>query len=225
MTGRRAIVGLCLLCALLVSAFAAQGASAAPTGTTGTAPAGTGFSGNITGEGGETLAHLTYMGIEVEFKSTELAGSGTMESMLAGTGEHTSNGTGTIEFRSVTVVKPVAKGCVVKTGQVTTEALKATTSGQGMGLKVEPNGATPLAKFEVENCIAPVMFLNGPWEATGSVVGVPTEGTNETVFTRAATTAQTTLKLRGQKAGINGVLKLKTAGSGEAIKASTVTTP
>jgi hypothetical protein len=34
MTGRRAIVGLCMVCALLVSAFAAQSAAAIPTGTT-----------------------------------------------------------------------------------------------------------------------------------------------------------------------------------------------
>jgi len=34
MTGRRAVVGLCMLCALLVSAFAAQGASAVTKGTT-----------------------------------------------------------------------------------------------------------------------------------------------------------------------------------------------
>jgi hypothetical protein len=227
MTGRRAIVGLCLLCALLVSAFAAQGASAATTGTTGTAPAGTGYNGNITGSGGETLLHSVISGIEVELKSTELAGSGTMESMLAGTGEHTSNGTGTIEYKGVTVVKPAGKGCAVKTGQVTTEKLKATTAGQGMGLKFEPNGATPFAKFEVEGCgpTEALKALNGVYEVTGSVIGEPTEGTNETVFTRLGTTNQGTLKLRGQKAGINGVLSLKTAGGGEAIKASTVTTP
>jgi len=34
MSGRRAIIGLCMLCALAVSAIAAQGASAAPAGTT-----------------------------------------------------------------------------------------------------------------------------------------------------------------------------------------------
>src|ERR1700712_4429869 len=34
MNGRKAIVGLCMACALLVSAFAAQSAAAAQTGTT-----------------------------------------------------------------------------------------------------------------------------------------------------------------------------------------------
>ncbi len=227
MIGRRAIVGLCMLCALLVSAFAAQSASAVTKGTTGTAPAGTGYTGNITGSGEETLLHSVVSGIEVELKSTELEGSGSMESMLAGTGEHTSNGTGTIEYKSVTVLKPPGKGCAVKTGKVTTETLKATTAGQGMGLKFEPNGATPFAKFEVEGCgpTEALKALNGVYEVTGSVVGEPTEGTNETVFTRLGTTNQGTLKLRGQKAGINGVLKLRTAGGGEAIKSSTVETP
>lgn len=229
MTGRRAIIGLCMLCALLVSAVAAQGASAETVGTTGTAPAGTGYEGNITGEGGETLLHSVISGVEVELKSTSLTGTGTQVSMLAaateGTivkGEHTSNGTGVITYAGVTVVKPAGKGCVVKGGKVVTETLKATTAGQGMFLNFQPNGATPFAKFEIEGCS--IAALNGVYEVTGSVKGVPIEGTNETVFTRAATTALTTLKLRGQNAGIAGTLKLKTAG-GEAIKSSTVKTP
>jgi hypothetical protein len=227
MTGRRAIVGLCMLCALLVSAFAAQSASAVTKGTTGTAPAGTGYTGKITGSGGETLLHSVISGIEVELKSTELGGTGEVESMLAGTGEHTSNGTGTIEYKGVTVVKPSGKGCAVKTGQVITEKLKASTASQGMGLKFEPNGATPFAKFEVEGCgtSEALKALNGVYEVTGSVIGTPTEGTNETVFERVPTTEQGTLKLRGQKAGIKGVLKLTTSPGGEALKSSTVETP
>jgi len=234
MTGRRAIIGVCMLCALLVSAFAAQSASAATNGTTGTAPAGTAYGqdeeGNpelqpITGEGGTTLLHSVISGIAVELKSTSLTGTGEMESMLAGSGEHTSNGTGTIEYKGVTVLKPAEKGCAVKTGEVKTNLLKASTAGQGMGLLFEPNAGTTFAKFEVEGCgpTEALKALNGVYEVTGSVKGEPV-GT-ETIFTAAATTAQKTLKLRGQNAGIAGVLKLKTSPGGVAISASTVETP
>lgn len=196
------------MCALLVSAFAAQGASAA-TGTTGTAPAGTEYTGSITGFASlNTFFHSVISGVEVEFRSAGFSGTGSMESMVAGTGEHTSNGTGTAEFKSVTVVKPAGKGCNVKTGKVVTNTLKATTAGQGMGLRFEPNAATPLAKFEVEGCsIAP---LNGVYEVTGSVVGQPA-GT-EFFFARENTTGLSTLKLRGQNAGIAGLFGLQTSG-------------
>jgi hypothetical protein len=216
-----------MLCALLVSAVAAQSASAATKGTTGTAPAGTEYGGGVLVSGGETLLHSVITGIEVEFKSTELAGTGAMENMLAGSGEHTANGVGTIEFKNVTVLKPAGKGCEVKTGEVKTKILTATTAGQGMGLLIEPEAGKPLAQFEVVGCEGPpaILALLGLYEVTGKVVGGPTEGTNETTFTRLGTTNQGTLKLRGQKAGITGVSKLKTVSLLEAIKACTVETP
>lgn len=219
MSKSRPFTGLCMLCALLVSAVAAQGASAATNGTTGTA-GGSAYTGGITTSGGETLFHGFRSGVEVEIKSTELTGSGAQESMLAGTGEHTSNGTGIIEYKNTTVVKPSGKKCVVKTGEIKTTILKATTAGQGMGLLVEPNAGTLFAEFEVEGCTIGV--INGVYKVTGSVVGEPS-GT-EIVFTRAGTTSQGTLKLGGMNAGIAGVVKLKTSG-GTAIEAQTVETP
>ena len=220
MIGRRAIVGLCMLCALLVSAFAAQAASAA-TGTTGTAPAGVGYSGNIKGKGGQTLLHSVISGVEVELKSNSLTGTGSATSMVEGS-EHTSNGTGVISYKEVTVVKPSGKGCEVVGKEVNTKELKATTAGVGMTLKFEPVTGGVFASFEVKGCT--VTSLNGVYEVTGSVAGVPSEGTNKTVFERTPTTEQKTLKLRGQNAGIAGTLELETAG-GEAINSSTVTTP
>ncbi len=256
MTGRRAIVGLCMLCALVFSAIAAQGAAAASNGTTAftcksvTPAAGTAgfsdsacknavstnanfehvaFSGstNLTGTGGLTKLHSVISGVEVELQSTSLEGSGTMENMVVAgeNGEHTANGSGVIEYKGVTVTKPAGKGCVVTGGEVKTKTLKATTAGQGMGLKFEPNEGTLFAEFNVTGCS--IAALNGKYEVKGSVIGTP-EGTS-TVTTAAGTTAQGTLTLRGQKAGIDGKLLLSgRANSGEAftpLAATTVATP
>ncbi len=236
MTGRRAIVGLCMLCALVFSAIAAQGAAAASNGTTAftcksvTPAAGTAgfsdsacknavsananfehvaFSGstNLTGTGGLTKLHSVISGIEFELQSTSLEGSGTMENMadVFGTGEHTVDGTGVIEYKGVTVTRPAGKGCVVTGGEVKTEVLQATTAGKGMGVEVAPNEGTLLAKFNVTGCS--IAALNGKYEVKGSVIGIP-EGTS-IVTTGGNTTAALSLTLRGQKAGIDGAINLK----------------
>ncbi len=250
MIGRKSIVGLCMLCALVFSAFAAQSA-AASTGTTAvTCKKGlTGFKDNhckeagsgaetwghetftgtteLQGTGGLTKLHSVISGVEVELQSTEIMGSGSMENMVVAgeNGEHTANGTGVIQYTGVTVTKPAGKGCVVTTGEVTTQTLKATTAGQGMGLKFEPNSGTLFAEFNVTGCS--IAALNGKYEVKGSVIGEPVGAT--TVTTAAGTTAQGTLTLRGQKAGIDGALTLDGRRNNTepwtALAATTVTTP
>jgi hypothetical protein len=76
MTARRAVIGLCAICALLVSAFAAQGASAATKGTTAftcVKNAGTlrGEHCLTTGEASPTFGHVAI----AENTTTELEGS------------------------------------------------------------------------------------------------------------------------------------------------------
>ncbi len=262
MTGRRAIVGLCMLCALVFSAFAAQSAAAATNGTTAFTcakaseiPGKVGTKGfkdaeckiatenktgelsnvqfehiefatatKITGKGGLTKLHSVISGVEVELQSTSLTGTGTMENMLKAAeplkGEHTANGTGIIKYAGVTVTKPAGKGCVVTGGAVETKELKATTSEQAMGLKFEPASGTLFAEFNVTGCT--IAALNGKYEVKGSVVGEPV-GTG-TVTTAAGTTAQGTLTLRGQKAGIDGTLNIL-GESGTPLAATTVETP
>lgn len=239
---RKAAIGLCLAFAL--SAVGAGAASAATNGTTAficsaAAPVKT-FSdadcsvgggssfGHVAFEGskelkttgGEVRLHSVISGINVELKATSAQGTGTFANSIAAGGEHFASGTGTSEYKNVTVVKPAGKGCVVKTGEIKTEKLKATTAGQGMGLKIEPNGSTPFAKFEIEGC-GPTEVLNGVYEVTGSVVA--SVGGAKSVFTAAGTTAQNTLKLRGQKAGLDTT----TTGSAEgaAVATTTVETP
>ncbi|HEX5609269.1 MAG TPA: hypothetical protein VFX45_04155 [Solirubrobacterales bacterium] len=73
MTGRRAIVGLCMLCALLVSAFAAQGASAVGT---------TGYTCNTTGTAVGTKfsdAHCKTSNVNGEFRHVEIPKGTTTE--------------------------------------------------------------------------------------------------------------------------------------------------
>lgn len=175
-----------------------------------------------------TKLHSVVSGVEVELEATTVMGNGTMENMKAASGEHTANGTGVIEYKGVTVLKPEGKGCKVKTGEVITNKLKATTAGAGMGLKFEPNEGTVFTKFEVEGCSIGV--LNGVYEVKGSVIGTPNGAT--TVFTRGGTTEQATLTLRGQKAGIDGKITIKAKdeeagdkGVTTPIAATTVETP
>jgi hypothetical protein len=256
MTGRRAIFGLCIACALLVSAVAAQGASAATTAftcakgapkatwsdahctstvstleyghvlvtkkTTITGASGTKF------EGKQRLK-ATINGIVTELVATGVSGTGTMENTELGGvgGEMAAKGTGTITYTGVTVAKPAEKGCKVrevggegKEEMVTTQTLAAQTTNE-MGLKFTPAVGTLFAKFKLEGCKGTEALegLNKEYEVTGSIIGTPEGG--ETVSTHAGTTAQETLFVGPNKAGLEGSLTIK----GENGNALTVTTP
>jgi hypothetical protein len=143
MNGRRAVIGLCMACALLVSAFAASGAHAAavahtcveggtPTGANNfteehcqtvdnVAPVGpfhhVGF-GNIstklTGESGTFASGVQTLKATINGINTELK-----TSTLMGDGSLTKNdgttvaGNGTIVYENVVVAAPAGKGCKV----------------------------------------------------------------------------------------------------------------
>ncbi len=253
---RRATIGLCMLCALAFSAFAAQSASAVFSGTTAFTckekpePGGAGFSkahckeadkvasgakyehvpiandtttdlrGSNAGTAGEeavpTTLRSTNSGVELELKATTVSGTGSMHNHLTGE-EHIATGTGVITYSGVTVTKPAGKGCKVFTdklpgkekgteGVVDTRELKASTAGQGMGLKFEPAEGTVFASFIIEGCS--VSAFNKTYEVTGSVVSSSIDGATVN-FTETQTTGQETLKLGGQKAGIEGTLTLE----------------
>jgi hypothetical protein len=273
MTGRRAIVGVCMLCALVFSAFAAQSASAASKGTTAfTCVKGQGTlkgehcltTGNaaeeyghveiaenapteIIGTNGKTsgetsAAGLTRLketigGVELELTATGVSGTGTMENKKDGTtGEHYAEGSGTIVYSGVEVAKPAGKGCKVFTdnagvagteGIVDTNALKATTKGQGDFLKFEPGSGTTFATFFVSGCSPSVPAIEGTWEITGSLKCPVTGAT--TVCSHSEITTQNTLKGKGNKAGLEGALTIsgRTGGSGAytPLSATTVETP
>lgn len=237
---RRAIFGLCMLCAFAISAVAAQGAFAAgqTAFTCGAGlgekdfkdahckehvTAGTGSFGHqaipvgtvtkITGsniltgtERATTKLKSVQAGVELELQSSELEGSGTMENVEEG-GEMFARGEGTILYKKVVVTEPEGQGCVVKTGEVKTNSLKASTKGLTNELKFTPAAGetAAFAEFTIEGCS--IKALNHLYTAKGSVKGQTVGAT--TNFTHANTTAQKTLTLSGQLAGIEGTLTIK----------------
>ncbi len=250
MTGRRAIVGLCLLCALFVSAVPVQGANAETKGTTvftckpGASSddgagnfkdahckeAGAGFGhktvaaetttevidSNITTGPERSIAVLnsTQAGIAEEIVAKKVSpGAGTpwVENRTTGS-EHYYEGEGKLLYEEVEITKPAGKGCKVKGGQVETTQMKFTTMAtekdpklsEEMVLKVEPAEGTVFAAFEIEGCT--LGALNGLYKVEGSFKATPEGATLST--TEAGVTAQNTLKLRGQKTGIGGLISI-----------------
>jgi hypothetical protein len=140
MTGPRAIFGLCIACALLVSAVAAQGASAATTAFTCaegaqkatwsdahcTNTAGTAKYGHVlvtkktnvtiapgTQFEGKQRLKPTINGIAIEFVATGVSGTGAIENTEVGA-EMVAKGTGTLTYTGMTVAKPAGKSCVIR---------------------------------------------------------------------------------------------------------------
>jgi hypothetical protein len=222
----KAILGLCFAVAMLVCAIAAQGASAQEAYTCASGGGKKDFTNNhctnaskvaentgsfghvafagstaITGTGGVTKLKSVSSGVELELQSTELTGTGTMENK-----EGNASGTGVITYKTVTVAKPAGLGCKVKGGEVVTAELAASTKGLTNELLFTPkSGATgSFATFTVEGCS--IGALNHAYTAKGSVKG-QTDGAT-TKFTHSNTTAQGTLTLQGQLAGIEGELTI-----------------
>ena len=145
-----------------------------------------------------------------------MSGSGSMHNALVG-GEHVATGTGSLTATGVEVVKPSGNGCKVFTdiestktageeGVVHSRPLKATTAGQGDATEIRTRKWTMvLFTFIISNC--KTTSFNRTYEVTGSVKTSSIDGATSN-FTEANTTEQGTLKLGGQKAGINGLLTI-----------------
>ncbi len=261
MIGRKTVVGICILCALVFSALGAQGAHAETKGTTlftckkptakeieegrvdgekfskahckdkvgdsDTSPTGefrhvtfaentttelTGTSENTEGVCQPSILRSTQSGIETELKSTcshilpelEESKSWVTNKKDPTTGEHYYEGTAFLDYTNVTVPKPAGKGCKVK-GETIIAHVKFTTLGQGDNVKFEPATGMTFASFEIEGCT--IAALNGVYEVKGSIKAEPNGATIST--TEEGVTAQGTLTLRGQKAGLEGEMTVK----------------
>jgi hypothetical protein len=268
----RTLVGLCMLCALLVSAFAAQGASASKGTTAFTCvkedPGGPLFGAHCLASGsGEKYKHvaiaqdtttpievtaantknnttetsstkikMTIAGAVTELEATALDGEGWMENKVepGEKGEHYAIAHGTITYTNVKINKPAGLGCEVHTsnvdttkgeaGVVHTTPLKATTTGEGENVKIEPTEAGGVfVHFIITGCKAPVEALNGPYTMSGSMT-CPVNGATITCEHTPITT-QNTLKLNGSiKMGLEGSLTLKNSTSKTPLSATTVET-
>lgn len=238
MTARRSILAISVLCALATGAFAASNASAAETAWEcvpfGEGPkkyedahckvkAGTvnrhttefslavaiAFVLSNTQTAGPTNAaaaskfHVALSGVETEVECTGVSGTGELTNAESGV-----TGTGVIEYSGCTVAKPAGKGCVVTGGAVTTKTLKGTTVGQAANkLLLSPNSGTEIATLQIEKCS--IGALNNKFPVTGSVLG---EASGATVLTtRTGTTTENTLKIGGNKAGLDGTLTAKSS--------------
>jgi hypothetical protein len=141
-------------------------------------------------------------GMETEFVALEITGSGTLENLVDPTGESYTFAEGTLTFSTITLTKPAGKGCILRAkkegeiGMVTTQKLRATSTGQGDRVKVASAEATPFATFWVE-CVTKVPAVEGVWEVTGSLT-CPTEGAT-LACTHADVTTQGTFKGKALK--------------------------
>ena len=241
MNGRRAIVGLCLLCAMAFSAIAAQSAMAAK-GTTlftcseaaavkdfGSADcntAGANF-GHVEVEQGLTT-HTAYKNTTVQVLKSTLAGTAVTLSSnsLTGTGSCTNQLNGKEHFISCSEVKLQYSGVTVNTpagcgvsgvpggaGTIETKALKSTTQTELMALKVEAGVGVTLAEWTWTGASCP---FTGTAKLVGSITCVPSGA--ELACNHEEVTTSGTLRLGnalGPKAGYEGRVTIS-GGEGKA---------
>jgi hypothetical protein len=164
-----------------------------------------------------SILKATIAGVETELVASVVTGSATLENKKDPvSGEHWVSSTPRLVYSSVEVAKPAGKGCKVfkdeggvkgSEGVIETTALSATSKEQVSHLiKLAPAAGTAFATFFVE-CTTKVAALEGTWEVTGSVL-CPAEGA-VVLCSHAETTAQGTLKAKGNKAGLAGRLTIE----------------
>lgn len=190
----------------------------------------TGTTVNTAGESTSSTLHSVQSGVEVEFEAKhahilpEFGGilSWGRNSRIGSL--HFYWGFGWLRYTSVTVKKPAGKGCSVKGGEVTTNKLEFTNESLGEEVLIRPAEGTVLAQFEVEGCT--IAALNGVYKVEGSIKAQTDGATVRTI--RLNSTEQGTLKLRGQKAGLESAFTVEGYGVGDIedhpLSATSVTT-
>lgn len=235
MKRRKAVIGLSILCALALGAFVASGASAAEVFTCaknggkkdfgagdvhcskGHVTEGTGEYGHVafTGRTNTTIVNegnfklkSKKAGSEITFQATTIEGNGKIENLKG-----SASGVGFLIFKNVTVTAP---GCEVESipvtfGEVATKEIihskELATSAAGLTNEIGflAVTGTTLAEFTVKNCTTKA--LNGTYALTGAFRGVTSGSTIS--FTHLNSTAEATLFLSGEHAGVEGSLTMK----------------
>lgn len=196
---------------------------------------------NLTGGETETIrVQSTQAGIaqeiQAELVEKDPETSAWVTNRKDGSGEHYIEGEINLTFTNVKFTKPAESGCKVfgkpeeKTAEsFTTNRLLSWTKGEGDAMKISPTSGSVFAEFFVTGCkSAPT---NGTYKIEGSLVVEVDGATIRSTETKI--TEQGTLKIRGQKAGLQGTLTIKStdtaAGDNEgqttAYSATTVETP
>lgn len=233
MTGRRSTAVACLLCMLAIGAIGAATASAgqtvyrcvpfaatrdftdahctnkvAPQSNYGHEAFATSVIGatNADTASGTTASTPTNLksaiaGIEIEVTCATAGGMGELTNAA-----ESFTATGTLEYGSCTVAKPAGKGCKVSGGAITTKELAISNAGlEPNTIKIAPNEGTEFASAKIEGC--EVAALNKSFAVTGSMIASVIGST--VITTHTTITSQNTLKLGGNKAGIEGTLTFK----------------
>jgi hypothetical protein len=241
MIRRKSVIGIALLCALALSAFATSSASAAAgrafecvSGkgtlrgehclTTGTASATFGHVEIKNGTATEITATNAKSASETTASSPATL-SGTIAGVktaivctgVSGSGTLTNastgvSGSGVIKYSGCTVSEPAGKGCEVVGGTIETSTLSATTVGRTNNNELEFKAPTG-GNFATINIkgCANEAPPAAAYPVTGSLIATTIGATTETV--EATITAQKTLKFGGQVAGLNGAITISKKGS------------
>jgi hypothetical protein len=234
MNGQKSVIGAAVLCALVFGAIAAANASAEQkafkctagqgvadyndehcvtkvtpgTGSRGHTEISNGVATAVKATNAKTASETTaarvskltgtIVGTVVEIQCTGVSGTGELTNAAISV-----TGNGALEYTGCTVIKPVRE-CVITGGKITTQKLVVTTVGQAANtVKVSPFTGTQLASVSIEKCLENHPPTN-VYPVTGSLIA-STSGA--TVTTAEATiTAQATLKLAGNKAGLDGAV-------------------
>lgn len=234
MIGRRSIAGLCMLCALALSAFAAQSAAAATKGTTMftcsssaavkdfadadcTTKPGSSFGHVAVAE--NTATHLAYknttvqvfqstaVGVKFKLESNSLSGTGEAINLKDPSGEHYIHGTNIkLKYTGVAVSPEPCKvkGLPGGEGVIETKPLTATTTEKGDSIVLTPMEGTVFAEWEFTGAGC-ALNEAGALKVVGSITCKP----NGALITcnHAEITTAGTLRLGsalGAKAGYEG---------------------
>ena len=210
MTLRKSMLGLTMVCALLLSAFAAANASAEGTtqftcvsgGTQFSDPdcttAGTGFGHVTAGTGGTPWDAVgtsaagqvltgTLAGVKVKLTCTGLTGTGTTTNTEGPPMD--VKGTGIVlKYTGCTVTEPAGKSCVIPGGTITTNTLTSTTSltSTPKGFVFSPPASGEFVKIKIEKCT--VAALNGEFPVKGTETAIPKGAFLETTATSGTLT-------------------------------------
>lgn len=199
MTGRRALVGLSLLCALAFTAFSAASASAATSGTTPVTCVDTGATNN----GDYTDAHCDTTGTKGASRYSHVAAAA--ETAVTATNAATKNST-------AEATKPVLEAVV---GGINTKLEAATVSTTGTAKKQltgevhETIGSNIVITYTGVTVVNPLnCTVNSPGQPAGTVKtatlkSAPVAGGMNTKFEPAAGTEFTKFEFKGASCAIN----------------------
>lgn len=241
MIGRRSVVALAVLCALVLSAVSVASASATEAvECSSSASKIDKFGAHCLAVPAGKTANFGHLGLSAgshEFTATNantasettagavslLAGviSGVAVEIqctgVSGTGSlenagSQTKGTGVLTYAGCTILKPAGRGCVVHGGSITTNSLAAESEGAS-SLKFKPASGETFVSITWEKCT--VSALNNTYPVTGTMKATVTGAT--TTSTEAGVTEQNTLKFGGSKAALAGALTIKSAASGNGL--------